>query len=189
MNPENSKDATDNSLDERWLDDALARYGSAQPRLGIEARILAGIQAHAAQRQRRWIYAFAAAAAVMLFAVVLTSVWTRKSTGSPSIGAETPSKVISNGATPRTDAQREDSSFRPVPQPHALAHKNATNSTVLRAATVKLAPSMQTDLTAATTMREVELAPVRSMPDLYVSNLRTIESIEIRELPTTKDRN
>ena len=60
---------------------------------------------------------------------------------------------------------------------------------VLRAAEVKPLQPLQTDLTEEITVREMRLAPVGSMPGLYVSSLRTIEPVEIRELLTTKNSN
>jgi len=70
MNLEEPKDANQRGAEERWLDEALAQYSAAEPRLGLENRILANLEAHAAGR-RRWFYAFAAAAAVLLFAVLI----------------------------------------------------------------------------------------------------------------------
>ena len=44
MNPEETKNSA-----EQWLDEALARYSAAEPRVELETRILANLQAHAAQ--------------------------------------------------------------------------------------------------------------------------------------------
>src|SRR6266849_4859378 len=69
MNPEETKKAAD-----QWLNEALDGYSATEPRVGLDTRILANLQARAAQRRRRWMYAFAGAAAVMLFAVVMANV-------------------------------------------------------------------------------------------------------------------
>jgi hypothetical protein len=87
MNPEEPRDTIDHSFDERWLDDTLAGYSSAEPRLGLETRILAGIRAHAAQRRCRWMFAFAGALALVLLAVLVTTARTGKR-GNPGKSAQ-----------------------------------------------------------------------------------------------------
>jgi len=56
-----------NNLD-RWLNTALEQYGSAEPRAGLECRILANLEANAASVNRRfhWAFSMAAAAALVL---------------------------------------------------------------------------------------------------------------------------
>jgi len=68
MNPEEHEHEA-----EQWLDEALGRYRTAPPPPGLETRILAGLQARARQRQRRWLFTLAAGAAVLLAAVLITS--------------------------------------------------------------------------------------------------------------------
>ena len=58
---------------DRWLEKGLAEYGSAEPRAGLEGRILANLKAereHVASRRLWW--AFSAVFAVM---IVLAFVW------------------------------------------------------------------------------------------------------------------
>jgi hypothetical protein len=59
---------------ERWLDQALGDYSKDQCRPGLENRILAALEARAAQRHRRWILALAACAAVAIVAGVMTRI-------------------------------------------------------------------------------------------------------------------
>jgi hypothetical protein len=56
---------------ERWLDEALARYSDAEPRTGLEGRILANLAAEAERRRARyrWLWIPAACAAVIASAV------------------------------------------------------------------------------------------------------------------------
>ncbi|HMF91366.1 MAG TPA: hypothetical protein VKL40_12040 [Candidatus Angelobacter sp.] len=61
---------------EEWLDQAIGHLRSAGPRAGLEKRILAGLQAHAEQRRRRWTFAVAASAAAVLVSAVVAS-WPR----------------------------------------------------------------------------------------------------------------
>jgi len=186
MNPEETKNSA-----EQWLDEALARYSAAEPRVELETRILANLQAHAAQGQRRWIFALAGVAVAMLAIVVITNVWTKRTTGSTSVSARpAPSGIVSKDSTEKTSTERENVTLRPVQKPHVVSHGKKIGSVpVLRAAEVKPLQPLQTDLTEEITVREMRLAPVGSMPGLYVSSLRTIEPVEIRELLTTKNSN
>ncbi|PYX89638.1 MAG: hypothetical protein DMG67_14650 [Acidobacteria bacterium] len=156
--------------------------------MGLETRIMANLQAHASQGQRRWIFALAGVAVAMLAIVVITNVWTKRTTGSTSVSARpAPSGIVSKDSTEKTS---ENVTLRPVQKPHVVSHGKKIGSVpVLRAAEVKPLQPLQTDLTEEITVREMRLAPVGSMPGLYVSSLRTIEPVEIRELLTTKNSN
>lgn len=191
MSPEETKHETENSFEERWLEETLSRYSAAEPRVGLETRILVNLQAQAASRQRRWGYAFAGAAGVVLAIVAMTNLWTKKTTGSASIAARpAPLRIVSKNSTEKTTTERENVTLRAVQKPHVVSHNNKIGGVpVLRAAEARPSQPLQTDLTEEITVREMRLAPVESMPGLYVSNLQTIEPLEIRELSTTKDRN
>jgi hypothetical protein len=72
----------DRKLDQ-WLDEALSQYSAAEPRLGLEQRILAGV--HAEERAQtgrknwwRWMPAFAAIAAVLIVMVAVRPYWEQK---------------------------------------------------------------------------------------------------------------
>jgi hypothetical protein len=77
-----TKDTTERSWDERWLEDALTNYRAAEPRPGLETRILAGLESRAVRRQRRWTFAFAALAAV-LFLVLMVDLKYPKARSAP----------------------------------------------------------------------------------------------------------
>ena len=71
----------DRKLDQ-WLDEALSQYSAAEPRLGMEQRVLAHIraeqQARASRRNWwRWMPAFAAIAAVLVVMVAVRPYWQR----------------------------------------------------------------------------------------------------------------
>jgi len=58
---------------EQWLDSALSQYGKVEPRIGLESRVLASLQAESNRitSRRRWWWAIGAvAAAVAIVAVV-----------------------------------------------------------------------------------------------------------------------
>ena len=72
----------DRKLDE-WLDEALSKYSAAEPRLGLEQRVVAqlrsGEKARAERRNWwRWMPAFAAIAAVLIVAVAVRPYWESK---------------------------------------------------------------------------------------------------------------
>jgi hypothetical protein len=61
---------------EEWLDSALAEYGKAEPRAGMESRVIAHLRSHAGQESRsfNWRHAFwvyAGVITVLLFLIVL----------------------------------------------------------------------------------------------------------------------
>ncbi|HJX84818.1 MAG TPA: hypothetical protein VJ723_10780 [Candidatus Angelobacter sp.] len=62
----------DQHLDE-MLDSLLESYSNAEPRPGMETRIVATLEAHTRQRRRNWILVFAGSAAVILLAVAITN--------------------------------------------------------------------------------------------------------------------
>jgi hypothetical protein len=68
MNPQEREQAA-----ERWLDEAIDRFRQAGPRDGIESRLIAGLRAHAAQRQRRWTFLLSGAAATVLVTTLVAS--------------------------------------------------------------------------------------------------------------------
>ena len=63
----------DKDLD-RWLDGALRQYGNAEPRAGLERRILANLESAAQDqsRGRTWLWAWGTAA---LMACIVVAVW------------------------------------------------------------------------------------------------------------------
>lgn len=71
----------DRKLDQ-WLDEALKQYGAAEPRFGLEQRVLTNIRASEQERPRarwwRWMPAFAAIAAVIVIGVAVRPLWQGK---------------------------------------------------------------------------------------------------------------
>jgi len=72
MKPDNENSMPHDELD-RTLDAALAKYISAEPRAGLEDRILVNLRAAETQAEYRawWMWGFAAALAVMLVIAVV----------------------------------------------------------------------------------------------------------------------
>ena len=97
---------------ERWLDDALAQYAKAEPRVGLEGRVLARLAAtreESRQRLRWWgAWAFSAAAALALALLWLGRVERRlvpqapvaRTAAPPQVGAPT-----SGGGRSNADAE------------------------------------------------------------------------------------
>lgn len=74
----------DRKLDQ-WLDEALSQYSAAEPRLGLEQRVLANVAAEEKARSSRrgwwrWMPAFAAIAAVLVVMVAVRPYWEQKNT-------------------------------------------------------------------------------------------------------------
>src|SRR5258708_35009296 len=63
----------DKELDD-LLESLVSTYSVAEPRPGLETRILATMEGHATQRQRRWLFVFAASVAAVLLAVLVANV-------------------------------------------------------------------------------------------------------------------
>jgi hypothetical protein len=79
---------------DQWLDQALADYGHAEPRLGLEAHILANLAAEKtrASKKATWPWTFASAVtALIVFAVIWIWISTQK--------VHTPSANVANNAT------------------------------------------------------------------------------------------
>lgn len=108
----------DRKLDQ-WLDEALSQYGAAEPRLGLEHRVLAHVRAEEQAREGRrswwrWMPAFAAIAAVLVVMVAVKPYWAEKSsiTATRDSGGlekkqrqETKSDAISAGIEATDEAQ------------------------------------------------------------------------------------
>jgi len=193
MNSEQTPDRTKDGeqwLDEGRLEEALAHYSASEPRMGLETRILAHIQGHVARRQRRWRFAFAAAAVAVLAMVVTANLWKKRTIDSARTSTRpVPSPVVSKQPVVSTMADGENLTSQSVQKPRVISHRRKIGSSqVLTAADVRPSPPVQTDLTEEIAVREMRVSPVGATPELYVSNLRTIEPVEIREL-STKDRN
>ena len=88
MDPDNSGRKID-----AWLDHALARYSGAEPRAGIENRVLAALRAEERKpRRRRWMVWVPAAATAAAVIVAMVAVYSSRK---PSPGALVPSPIES----------------------------------------------------------------------------------------------
>jgi hypothetical protein len=94
MEPENQE-----RLVEKWLDIGLKRYGEAEPRPGLEGRILAGLRTEQArQASPSWQW-WPALAAIVIVAAVALQLLTRKPIPTRSVPVATHS-VETGSATP-----------------------------------------------------------------------------------------
>ena len=84
---------------DQWLDQALSDYGHAEPRTGLETRVLANLAAEKASATRRtlWPWAFASVAVAM---TVVVAFWSWLSIQKP----RTPTKLANN----KTVLQQEE---------------------------------------------------------------------------------
>ncbi|HTC91966.1 MAG TPA: hypothetical protein VK699_00760 [Terriglobales bacterium] len=187
---------------EQWLDDALENYSAAEPRAGIEMRILANLEAHVSQRRRRWVLALAASAAVVVFAMVMVNLRGSRQVAPNNVASQTPLEIKSINATPAVSIRRQRANAPLAHDQRATAHKNVTgNKTVLAGVKQKQSPvdkqlfaqeqpSLQNDLNQASEqVPEPIIAQERPAPEIYVSDLKKIQPIEVRELAPVKDIN
>jgi len=99
---------------ERWLDAALTQYAKAEPRAGLEGRVLAGLRAERsrlASRRRRW---WGAVAAVAAMAAIAVAVWLGQANR-----AWTPVAGVGTVAIRRNDLTGDRPAVHSVPQPRA----------------------------------------------------------------------
>lgn len=130
-NWEEPKDAATNEAaedpGERWLEDALAHYSAAEPRTGLEIRILANLQAQAAQRQRRWIFGFAAAA-VLLLAVLVTSLLSSSRKTPNEVVKLSPPVMKPKVVAPVIDSQPQEARIPRIPERRAVPHPSMASN-------------------------------------------------------------
>ena len=121
---------------DRWIDDALSLYGKAEPRPGLEGRVLARLAEarRESSRTRRWWGALAFSTAAIL---ALVMVWRQRT--EPS---HIPAKPIANVATtPRTGDSAAANSAR---ENHSLAFaRNSANRRSLTAAAAQNAAKLE----------------------------------------------
>jgi hypothetical protein len=125
---------------DRELDAALAKYAAVEPRLGLEERVLASLQAvHIADsRATRWLWCAAGALAVVIVALAL--VWRSSTLHAPRIathhGTGAPS-VIPSGSPGITEVGTNGAHSHPF-QPSARHGKRPMHATATAAANPKL---------------------------------------------------
>jgi hypothetical protein len=109
MEPENQEHSV-----EKWLDIGLKRYGEAEPRPGLEVRILAGLRTEQARRASPLWQWWPALAAIVIVAAVTLPLLTRKPVPTRSIPVATYS-VKTGSATlgqPTVGLRRPDTTTR-----------------------------------------------------------------------------
>lgn len=159
----------DRKLDQ-WLDEALSQYSAAEPRLGLEQRVIAQVrseeQARAERRNWwRWMPAFAAIAAVLIVVAAVKPYWASKT--------EPMSTYISTPAPMQNQAAETG---------NEVESKSPDNSAVARA--MKAVPAMADS--RAKEEPTTTLAPMRTK-DAAISEKREA-AVKPREqtLPTSK---
>jgi len=130
---------------DRWIDDALSLYGKAEPRPGLEGRVLARLAEarRESSRTRRWWSALAFSAAAIL---ALVMVWRQRT--EPS---HIPAKPIASVATtPRTgesaagNTRPLDKNANSARENHSLAFaRNSANRRSLTAAAAQNAAKLE----------------------------------------------
>jgi hypothetical protein len=118
MDPNNTKKDID-----QWLDAALGQYGKAEPRAGLETRILANLRAEtdrAASKRRWWAAAGMVAATAAIAAVIWLGRGDRVRTPAGA-GTTTARRDAGSG-----DRPSQDPTVRPVPQ--QLLEQGARNA-------------------------------------------------------------
>ena len=95
---------------DQWLESALSQYGKAEPRAGLESRVLANLQAERNRiaSRRRWWWAAGSAAAL---AAIVAGVWV----GEAGRGRN-PGSTAGTSTTTRREAVRRLIPPEPAPQ-------------------------------------------------------------------------
>ena len=178
---------------DKWLDTALAEYGNAEPRMGLETRVLSNLRAKRERRRegwQRWWPALAAVAAmVLVFAVLLFS---HRGVAPPKQSiANTPRQTLPTPSPAPSFARSVPKHVRrPSPQPVIVPTQD---SDLPRLATF---PSQQRDDQAQLLRAFVKRAPateIRSLVarpaqanDLQIAEIQ-IPSLEAEELSIHKN--
>src|SRR5258708_30625617 len=186
----------DKQLDD-LLESLLSRYSLAEPRPGLETRILATMEGHATQRQRRWLFVFAASVAAVLFAVLIANVRNVKQ-GIPD--------HMSTQKSPPESVPRTAKKGLTAPQAtnNQLVHKHretsaksgAINVAILQMADVGHEGSSddnpdaepETPTLSPTPGQEIgpAIAQLTSPPNMSIRGLG-VRAIEVKELNPAKD--
>jgi hypothetical protein len=130
---------------DRWIDDAVSRYGKAEPHAGLEGRVLARLAEarRESSRTRRWWSALAFSAAVIL---ALMLVWQQRTTPT-----HIPANPVAKVATPpRTEEHAADSkraldeNTKSGRETYSLALvRNKSNQRALGVAAAQNAPKLE----------------------------------------------
>jgi hypothetical protein len=157
---------------EQWLDEALSEYSAAEPRLGLEQRVLARARAEEQTRAGRrswwrWMPAFAAIAAVLIVAVAVMPYWESKTAPKQEISPY----ISAPQASSERMAREQNSHPAPifVDKGGAANEKKSASTAILysrskEATAMKRLPIPTKDADAGE-MREAEVQPMaRTVP-------------------------
>jgi hypothetical protein len=112
-------DRTDKKLDE-LLDCALAEYSNVEPRVGLENRILAGLESG---RKRNWIWEWKWGVAFAVAVLILVIVLIPHEKKNVEVGTNTPAVRISgDSGSPQPQANRPES-LHPLRRALATQHR------------------------------------------------------------------
>jgi hypothetical protein len=165
-----------------WLDQALARYSGAEPRAGIENRVLAALRAEQRNpRRRRWMVWVPAAATAAVVVVAMVAVYSsrkpsprvlvpspieskRTSAGPPeTMGERQPGKTAAGAGDAMADssAPRESRTGVQAPEPETVVSAAAPAGEPASAkARVRVAPGLNAALPAAPLAHSPSVFPV-----------------------------
>ena len=125
-----------NKLDQ-WLDQALNDYGHAEPRLGLETRILASLATERTRitRQTSWPWAFASVAAAL---TVVVAIWAWMSTQKSHM----PSANFANNSTALQQKEPADREKSDIPVPTTAIGKHGVRRQVAKAPQLAKSPRL-----------------------------------------------
>lgn len=172
----------DEQFVDQLLDASIEHCASAEPRAGLEGRILAGVAArHRAVQRQKWALGLAASALAIL-AVAVTTRILRHTT------------IVSLPHPPQIAAVRPESMAPPAP----IARSRVTRLRRSKAITQRPqqfptpAPLSEQEklllLYVQETPKSVLATPVNTPNDLEIPDLK-IAALEIKDLPRAKDEN
>ena len=118
MNEDMNMDPTDKERErevDQWLESALSRYGKTEPRVGLENRVLANLQAERSRIAYRWRWWWWAGTATAMAVAMAIALWMGKSherhpkstMGASITGASTTTQgeqaraLVQSGSAPR----------------------------------------------------------------------------------------
>lgn len=111
----------DNELD-RLLEAALAKYAAAEPRSGLEERVLANLRSAAPSANRTWWRWSLVAAATAMLLIVITFAWKSRTPSHPAIASRPAPTGHLNAGPEIYVARRDPTAIPPRPRPAHKAH-------------------------------------------------------------------
>jgi len=148
---------------DRMIDEALARYASAEPLAGIEERVLERVRAARARRSalQRWALAAAVAAAAVLL-LTLRPVRTPRIVHRPPVEIAHSVTPVPHFARPRIEVRRprpRHRAWRPFPTPAPISPEEQALLTLADAP-----PRVRDVLIEKQEIEEIRIAPLKIEP-------------------------